>query len=160
MRYSYGIMDQEKILLYHPQLFLRSDDILIFPSKEFHQWHGDIKEFIDGLYQINSQKTIHIEELNLAEGVLSNIVEEIEHLFDGEKASIHPYQYLSTMERKFKKRRENLYTNDMSRCDIRIPVKPEITPALKYQNQMEIVEYAVRKSIQNPPTKKKEFLFE
>ena len=54
MRYSYGIMDRRKILLYSPHLFLSGDDLLVFPTKEFNKWHGDIKEYIDGLYQINS----------------------------------------------------------------------------------------------------------
>lgn len=54
MRFSYGIMDRRKILLYKPQLFLKWDDILAFPSKDFHIWHGTIKEYIDGLNQIHS----------------------------------------------------------------------------------------------------------
>ena len=61
MRYSYGIMDERKILLYNPELFLKGNDILIFPSKDFHKWHGDIKEYIDFLYQINS---INLEKGN------------------------------------------------------------------------------------------------
>ena len=86
MRYSYGIMDRRKILLYKPQLFLRRDDILVFPSDEYIKWHSDIKEYIDGLYQINSvnmdkDQSINISELNLALGVLNNITEEMEHTF-------------------------------------------------------------------------------
>ena len=92
MRYSYGIMDRRKILLYEPQLFLSGDDILVFPTKDFHKWQGDIKEYIDGLYQINSRnmektKSINITEFNLAVGVLNNITEELEHLFDPNKDS-------------------------------------------------------------------------
>ncbi|MCE5214252.1 MAG: hypothetical protein LLF83_05980 [Methanobacterium sp.] len=146
MRYSYGIMDQGKILLYHPQLFLKEDDILILPSEEFQQWHGDLKELIDGLYQINSQsmnKTV--EELNLVAGVLGSIVEELEQLFNTVKVSNSHYQYISTMDEDIKKRRENFYSNDMKRCDLRIPVKPEITPALKNLNMMELLEYANQK---------------
>jgi hypothetical protein len=33
MRYSYGIMDRKKILLYNPQLFLKGCNILAFPVK-------------------------------------------------------------------------------------------------------------------------------
>ena len=82
MRYSYGIMDRRKILLYKPHLFLSGDDLLVFPTKDFNKWHGDIKEYIDGLYQINSNnmdktKSINITEFNLALGVLNNIRESL-----------------------------------------------------------------------------------
>lgn len=60
MRYSYGVVDRRKILLYNPQLFFKGKNILVFPSKEFHKWHGDIKEYIDGLYQINKLESINI----------------------------------------------------------------------------------------------------
>lgn len=143
MRYSYGIMDRRRILLYNPQLFLKGNDILAFPSKDFHKWHGDIKEYIDGLYQINSadiEKSINITELDLALGVLSNITEELENIFDSEKASDLSYHYISTLDEKYKKR-SSVYTSDMRRCDMRIPV---ITPSLKYQHMMEIVKYAER----------------
>ena len=149
MRYSYGIMDRRKILLYMPQLFLSGDDILVFPTKEFHKWQGDIKEYIDGLYQINSQnmektKSININEFNLALGVLNNITEELEQLFDPNKTSDFSYHYVSTLNEKYKKWRGTGYTSDMRRCDIKILVKPEITPRLKYQNIMEIVDQASR----------------
>ena len=90
MRYSYGIMDRRKILLYEPYLFLSGDDLLVFPTKDFHKWHGDIKEYIDGLYQINSNnmdktKSINITEFNLTLGVLNNITEVLEQLFDPKK---------------------------------------------------------------------------
>ena len=143
MRYSYGIMDQRRILLYQPQLFLRGDDILVFPSKDFQKWHGNIKEYIDSLHQINSSnQSINMEELNLASGVLYHITEELENLFNHLKTSKNPYQYISTLDKSCRKRQSNTYSSDMRRCDIRISVKPELTPALKYQNMMEIVEYA------------------
>ncbi len=145
MRYSYGIMDRRKILLYTPQLFLRGDDILVFPTKDFHKWQGDIKEYIDGLYQINSgsiekPKSINTNEFNLAVAVLNNISEELEHLFDPNKISDFSYHYISTLDEKYKKQIGNCYTSDMRRCDIKILVKPEITPRMKYQNMMEIVD--------------------
>jgi len=149
MRYSYGIMDQRKILLYKPQLFLKSNDLLIFPSSDFHKWHANIKEYIDGLYQINASdlnndKSINIIEFNLAFGVLNNIAEEFKNIFDSEKVSDFSHHYISTLDEKHRKLRDNSYTNDMRRCDIRIPVKPEITPDLKYEHMMEIVDYAYR----------------
>lgn len=148
MRYSYGIMDQRKILLYKPQLFLKANDLLVFPSMDFQRWHSSIKEYIDGLYQINSMnmektKTINKPELNLAVGVLNNITEELEHLFDSKKAYDTSHNYVSTLNEKYK-RRGNCYSGDMRRCDIQIPVKPEITYGLKYQNMREIVEEAWR----------------
>lgn len=146
MRYSYGITDRRKILLYHPQLFLKGNDILVFPSKNFHKWYGDIKEYIDGLYQINSQnavesKSINITELNLSVGVLHSITEELENLFDSKTASDFSYQYISTLDKKHKKYKSS-YSSDMGRCDVQIPVKPEITGKLKYKHQMEIIEEA------------------
>ncbi len=143
MRYSYGIVDRKKILLYNPQLFLKGKDILVFPSKEFHTWHGDTKEHIDGLYQINARnmgesKSINIAELNLATGVLNNITEELEHIFDHENRLDLSYQYISLVDKKYKKQ-NSIYSSDMRRCDVRVPV---ITPALKYQHLMEVIKYA------------------
>lgn len=145
MRYSYGIMDRRKILLYQPQLFLSGDDLLVFPTTDFHKWQGDIKEYIDGLYQINSinmdkTKSTNIIEFDLAVAVIDNITEDLEHLFDPNKISDLSYQYISTLDEKYKKQRGGCYTSDMRRCDIKIHVKPEITPWLKYQNMMEIVD--------------------
>lgn len=144
MRYSYGIIDRRRILLYNPQLFLNTDDVLVFPSKDFHIWHGNIKEYIDGIYQINTiniekQRYINIDEHNLASGVLDNIAKEMKSLFDSEINTNFSYYYLSTLDEKFKKL-SNIYSSDMRKCDIRVPVKPEITPWLKYQNILEIVE--------------------
>ena len=102
MKYSYGIMDDHRIILYKPQLFIKAHDLLVFPSKDFHKWHGDFKVYIDGLYQINSintekVKSINITELNLATGLLSNITDELEHLFDAKRVSDFSYQYVSTL---------------------------------------------------------------
>ena len=142
-------MDRRKILLYESHLFLSGDDLLVFPTTDFHKWQGDIKEYIDGLYQINSQnmektKSININEFNLALGVLNNITEELEQLFDPNKTSDFSYHYVSTLNEEYKKWRGTGYTSDMRRCDIKISVKPEITPRLKYQNMMEIVDQVAR----------------
>lgn len=147
MRYSYGIIDRREILLYKPQLFLKANDLLVFPSTEFHEWHNIIKEYIDGLYQINSiemdqEKSVNIDELNLAVGVLKNITEELEHLFDSEKVSDFTYNYTSSLDEKYKKLRSS-HTSDMKRCDIRIPV---ITREMKQKHLIEIIEEANRKS--------------
>ena len=149
MRYSYGIMDRRKILLYEPQIFLSGDDILVFPTKDFHKWQGDIKEYIDGLYQISSMnmektKSLNITEFNLAVGVLNNITEELEHLFDPKRTADYSYHYISNLDEKYKKQIGNSYTSDMRRCDIKILVKPKITPRLKYHNMMEIVNQVAR----------------
>ena len=149
MRYSYGIMDRRKILLYEPQIFLSGDDILVFPTRDFHKWQGDMKEYIDGLYQINSRnmektKSINITDFNLAVGVLNNITEELEHLFDPNRIPDYSYHYISTLDEKYKKQIGNSYTSDMRRCDIKILVKPKITPRLKYHNMMEIVNQVAR----------------
>ena len=156
MRYSYGIMDRRKILLYCPQLFLRGKDLLVFPSKDFQKWHGDVKEYIDALYQINSinmekSKSINITELNLTIGVLNSISEELKNLFDCEKGSNLTYQYISTMDEKYKKR-NSIYTSDMRRCDMRVPV---VTPELKYQNLMEAIRYAEKEFERTHPRLKR-----
>lgn len=140
MRFTYGIMDERKILLYKPQLFLKDKDLLIFPSSDFHKWHNDIYEYMDGLYQIDSMEmekgnSINMNELNLAAGIINNIKLELEQLFDSNKISNSSYHYLSTLDKKYKRRRSS-YTSDMRRCDIIIPV---ITPAIKYKHFMEIV---------------------
>ncbi|MDI6644296.1 MAG: hypothetical protein QME14_04490 [Methanobacteriaceae archaeon] len=144
MRYTYGIMDEKKILLYKPQLFLKNKDLMVFPSKDFIKWHSDIKEYIDGLYQIDywemKGNSISINELNLALGVLNNIKEELEHIFDSKKTSNSPYHYISSLDPKYKKKRSS-YTSDMRRCDVQIPV---ITPEMKYNNLMEIINEANR----------------
>ena len=161
MRYSYGIVDRRKILLYQPQLFLSGDDFLVFPAKDFHKWQGDIKEYIDGLYQINSRnmektKSINITEFDLAVAVIDNITEELEHLFDPNNISDLSYQYISTLDGKYKKQIGDCYTIDMRRCDIKIHVKPEITPWLKYQNMMEIVEQVAHDFASFKKTRKKQ----
>jgi hypothetical protein len=154
-------MDRRKILLYEPQLFLSGDDLLAFPTKDFHKWQGDIKEYIDGLYQINSRnmgktKSINITEFDLAVAVLNNISEDLEHLFDHNKISDLSYHYLSTLDEKYKKQIGNSYTSDMRRCDIKIHVKPEITPWLKYKNMMEIVNDVARDFASVQKSRKKE----
>jgi hypothetical protein len=148
MRYSYGIVDRRKIFLYKPQLFLKSKDLLVFPSTDFQKWHGDIKEYIDGLYQIDFReiekgKSINITELNLGLGVLHNITEELENLFNSDKVSDFSYHYVSTLDDKYK-RQISSYTSDMRRCDMRIPV---INEGLKYKHIMEMVNEANRDSL-------------
>lgn len=139
MRYTYGIVDERKILLYKPQLFLRDKYLLVFSSSDFLKWQSDIKEYIGGLYQIDSLEmkgnSIGIVELNLAMGVVHNIKLELEHIFDSNKISNPYYTYLSTLDKKYKRRRSS-YTSDMRRCDMIIPV---ITGEMKYKHLMEIV---------------------
>ncbi len=141
MRYSYGIMEEGEILLYKPQVFLKSKDLLFFPSRDFHKWYGSIKEYIDSLYQIDSLemekgKSINMTELNLAMGVLHSITEEFEHVFDSEKAP--NFHYISTLDEEYKKQK-SYYTSDMKRCDTKIPL---ITPEMKRKNLMEIIDEA------------------
>jgi hypothetical protein len=160
MRYSYGIMDQRKILLYQPQLFLKNRDLLVFPGADFRMWHGDIKEYLDGLFQIDYQEMgkkepVNLSELNLALGVLNHITLEFESLFDRENASLLPYHYLSTLDEKYKKKRSP-YTSDMQRVDLQVPV---INPELKYRHLMEIVEEAYQeftRALKEKRMKKKE----
>jgi len=147
MRYSYGILDRKQILLYKPQLFLGNNDVLIFPTREFHKWHGDIKEYLDGLYQIQLRSgqfkkplSLDINDFNLATAVLNNITNELVDLFDEDNPLNLSYQYVSTMDEKYKKMVGNSYTTDMKRCDTKILLKPKITPWMKEKHMMEIVD--------------------
>jgi hypothetical protein len=145
MRYSYGNTDEKEILLYKPQIFLKSKDLLFFPSTDFHKWYGSIKEYIDSLYQIDALqmekgKSINITELNLAMGLLNSITEEFEHVFDSEKAP--NFHYISTLDEEYKKQK-SFYTSDMKRCDTKIPM---ITPEMKHKHLMEIIDEASREN--------------
>lgn len=146
MRYSYGIVDRNQVLAYRPQLFQRTDDLLIFPSKEFAKWHSDINELLDGIYQINA-KNLDISsfvdglDLNLTMGLLVNINEAMEGLFDQDKGVDFSYYYISTMDDEFKKRQSNFYGRYMHKIDRKMI---EITPQLRYKHMMEIVDYAHR----------------
>lgn len=100
-------------------------------------------------------KSINMTDFNLAVGVLNNITEEFEQLFDPNKISDFSYQYVSTLDEKYKKQRGNCYTSDMRRCDIKIHVKPEITSWLKYQNMIEIVDQVAQDFASVQKSKKK-----
>jgi hypothetical protein len=151
MRYSYGILDRKQILLYQPQIFLRNNDVLIFPTREFHKWHGDIKEYLDGLYQIQLRSgtvkkplSLDINDFNLATAVLNNITNELLELFDEDNLSNLSYHYVSTLDEKYKKMVGNNYTTDMKRCDTKILLKPKITPWMKEKHILEIVDQVSR----------------
>lgn len=140
MRYTYGILDEKKILMYKPQLFLKDRDLLFFPSSDFHKWHNDIKEYLDALYQIDSLEiangnSINLNELNLAMGVVNDIKLELEQIFDSNKISNFSYHYLSILDKRYKRLRSS-YTSDMRRCDMIIPV---ITRQVKYDHLREIL---------------------
>lgn len=144
MRYSYGIMDRKQVLAYRPQLFQRTDDLLVFPSKEFAKWHSDINELLDGIYQINAKKFekgrfVDDSDLNLTMGLLFNINEEMEGLFDPDKEVDLSYHYFSTMDAKFKARKNNFYGRYVYKIDRNVI---EITSYMKYKHRMEIVDYA------------------
>lgn len=146
MRYSYGIVDGKQVLAYRPQLFRRTDDILVFPSKEFAKWHSEINELLDGIYQINAKefkkgKFVDDSDLNLVMGLFFNINEEIEGLFDPDKKVDLSYHYFSTMDTKFKARKTNFYGRYVYKVNMNVV---EITPYLRYKHMMEIVDYAHR----------------
>jgi len=110
MRYSYGILDRRRILLYKPQLFLGDDDVLVFPTREFHKWHGNVKEYLDGLYQIHKMSgqverpvSLDMNEFNLAVAVLNSITEELEQLFDSDNPANLSYHYVSNLDERYKK---------------------------------------------------------
>jgi hypothetical protein len=144
VRHSYGIIDRRKVLVYKPQLFKKTDDILVFPSKEFGKWHSEITEYLDGIYQINSKnlekgRYVDIEDLNLTLGLLFNINDELENIFNPDNKMDFSYNYVSIMDEKYKKRKSNYYGRYMHKIDRRAI---KITPMIKYMHMMEILDYA------------------
>ncbi len=157
MRYTYGVIEERRVLLHKPQLFRKDKDLLVFSASDFQKWHSNIREYIDALYQIDNwemekENSIDLTELNLVLGVLNNINEEVEHLFNPQKIP-SPYFYLSTQNKH--RPRRSAYTSDKRRCDTRIPV---ITREMKHQHLMEIVDEANRQFSRSQ--KKKLFRYE
>lgn len=147
MRYSYGIMDQKNILIYKPQLFQKTNDLLIFPTNDYRKWHSEITEYIDALFQLNAPKdSIDIDKLNLALGILFNIDLEMQSIFDPNKKMDYSYYYVSQMDEKYKKRDTELYGRYMYHIDRKVL---KITPQLKHKHWMEIVDYAHRLWVTN-----------
>ncbi|MEN6552550.1 MAG: hypothetical protein ABFC34_06640 [Methanobacterium sp.] len=140
MRHSFGIVDRKKILTYKPQLFQRAEDLLVFPARDFHQWHREITEYIDGLFQIKAQSDpIKLEDVKLAFGLLTEIESKQANLFDRKQALDFSYHYVSQIDPKNKKIDPQLYGRDMYHIDRKVL---KITPQLKYQHQMDILKYA------------------
>jgi len=140
MRRSFGIVDRKKILAYKPQLFQRTEDLLVFPARDFRQWHSEITEYIDGLFQIKAQSDpIKLEDIKLAFGLLTEIDSKQASLFDSKQALDFYYHYVSQMDSKYKKSDPQLYGRDMYHVDRKVL---KITPQVKYQHQMEILKYA------------------
>lgn len=140
MRHSFGIVDRKKILAYRPQLFQRTEDLLVFPARDFHQWHSEITEYLDGLFQIKAQSDpIKLEDVKLAFGLLTEIYSKQASLFDSKQAVDFSYQYVSQMDPKYKKRDSQHYGRDMYHVDRKVL---KITPQVKHKHQMEILKYA------------------
>lgn len=137
-------MNRRRILAYRPQLFQRTDDLLVFPSKDFAQWHSGVNELLDGIYQINAKnrekdQLVDISDLNLTAGLLVNIYHELEGLFDPDKEVDFTYHYISIMDEEYKRRRGNFYGRYMYKVDRTVV---NITPQIRYRHMMEIVDNA------------------
>jgi len=137
-------MDQKNILAYHPHLFHKTSDLLVFPGKDFQKWHSDLVEYLDGIYQINAQaqkkgESITITDFNLAMAMVTEIDQELEDLFNTQKKADLSYFYVSTMENSHKKVKTNFYGRYKYKIDRKVV---HITPELKYQHILEIVDYA------------------
>lgn len=163
MRYSYGMLDRRRILLYKPQLFLGGDDVLVFPAREFNKWHGDVKEYLDGLYQIQRRSgkvekplPLDMNEFNLAFAVLNSITEELEQLFDSDNPTSLSYHYISNLDDSYKKMIGNSYTTDMKRCDTKIHLKPRITPWMMEKHILEMVDEVSRDVVSRKSKKSRE----
>lgn len=144
MRSSYGTVDRKKILAYKPQLFQRSEDLLIFPSRDFHKWQNEITELIDGVYQINANNCekgclMEDRDLNLAVALLKNIEDELDNIFNPTQYLDLNYHYISLMDDAYKKKKPVLYGRYMYKIDRKIF---HITPQVRHIHLMEILDYA------------------
>ena len=144
MKPSYGLVDRRKVLLYKPHLFRKTEDILIFPSKELKKWQSDIREYLDGIYQINAKnmgkgRLVDVEDVKLVQGLVVNINEELENIFNPDGKMNFTYNYVSVMDDEYKKPRNNYYGRYMNKIDRKFI---KITPRIKYLHMMEIVDYA------------------
>jgi len=144
MKRSYGIIDRRKVLIYKPHLFRKTENILIFPSKELEKWQSEIREYLDGIYQINAKnmekgRLVDLEEVKLVQGLVVNISEELENIFNPDRKMNFTYNYVSIMDDKYKKPRNNYYSRYMDKIDRKVI---KITPRMKYLHMMEIVDYA------------------
>lgn len=151
MRHSYGTVDKRNILLYKPQLFHRTDDLLIFPSRDLQKWHSEIMELLDGIYQIDSQNQdptqyIDIQDLNLTIGLLLNINEQLENIFNPAQKLDFSYQYISMVDDEYKKRQGNFYGRYLDKINRRVIT---ITPEMRWNHMMEIVDEALKMSSKN-----------
>jgi len=90
---------------------------------------------------IKTGRFINIRDFNLAIGVLNNINNELENLFNQDKQLDLPYYYISNMDPKYKKRNGKLYGRYMHKIDRKVLT---ITPQMKYRHIMEIVNEAYR----------------
>lgn len=147
MRYTYGIVNHMKIITYRPEIFQRTDDLLVFSEKDFNKWYSDIKEYLDGLYQINSKimeggKYVDITDLELAIAIIHNIKDELDHIFDTERTQDSPYHYISNMDKKYKQQNATFYGRTMQKIDTITAVKPIINYKIKQGHIMELIEYA------------------
>lgn len=144
MRYSYGTVDRRNILLYKPQLFQKHNDLLIFPSRDLQKWHSEIIELLDGIYQIDSRNRnpaeyVDIEDLNLTIGLLLNINEQLENIFNPAQELDQSYHYISMVDAEYKKRQGNFYGRYIDKVNRRVIT---ITPKMKWKHQMEILDEA------------------
>jgi hypothetical protein len=144
MRSSYGTVARKKILAYKPQLFQRSEDLLIFPGRNFHKWHNEITELLDGIYQINAKNSekgrlVDVRDLDLAMALLKNIDEELDNIFNPSQTLDFNYHYVSLMDEEYKKSKPVVYGRYWYKIDRRVL---NITPRTRYIHLMEIVEYA------------------
>lgn len=82
---------------------------------------------------------VDIEDLNLTLGLLFNINDELENIFNPDNKMDFSYNYVSIMDAKYKKRKSNYYGRYMHKIDRRVI---KITPMIKYMHMMEILDYA------------------
>ncbi len=144
MKHSYGIIDHREVLIYRPYLFRKTDDILVFPSKELEKWQSEIREYLDGIYQINAKnikkgRLVDVEDVKLANGLVVGIREELENIFKSDGNMDFTRNYVSIMDDEYKKPKSSYYGRYTHKIDRRVI---KITPRIKYMHMMEIVDYA------------------
>lgn len=86
-------------------------------------------------------KFVNITDFNLTNGVLNNINDELENLFNQDESIDFNFNYVSMMDKKYKKRRTNLYGKYMQKIDRKVFT---VTPQMKYRHMIEIVDESYR----------------
>lgn len=89
---------------------------------------------------------VDIGDLNLTIGLLNNINEQLENIFNPAQELDHSYQYISMVDAEYKKRQGNFYGRYLDKINRQVIT---ITPEMKWRHMMEILDEAHRMCAEN-----------